>query len=92
MKEVTLPLPMFGFVLVTRAALAAGIGLLIAGRLSPERRRAVGTALVAIGVATTFPAALSVARGIRRAGRSVVYRDERLIGATRFARKGDEVI
>jgi hypothetical protein len=92
MKEVVLPLPMFGFVLVTRAALAAGISLLIAGKLSPERRRAVGKALVAIGAATTFPAAMSVARGIRRRGRSVVYRDERLIGATRYARKGDDVL
>ena len=90
MKQVTLPLPMFGFVLVTRAALAAGVSLLVAPRLSPERRRVIGTTLAAIGAATTVPAAMSVIRGIRRAGRSVVYRDERLIGATRFARKGDD--
>jgi len=90
MKEVVLPLPMFGFVLVTRAALAAGISLLIAGKLSPERRRGVGAALAALGAATTVPAAMSVARGIRKRGRSIVYRDERLIGATRYARRGDD--
>ena len=90
MKQVILPLPMFGFVLVTRAALAAGVSLLVASKLSPERRRVVGTTLAAIGAATTFPAAMSVVRGIRKAGRSVVYRDERLIGATRFPRKGDD--
>ena len=90
MKEVVLPLPMFGFVLVTRAALAAGISLLIAEKLSPDRRRAIGAALAALGAATTVPAAMSVARGVRKSGRSTVYRDERLIGATRFARKGDD--
>jgi len=90
MKQVILPLPMFGFVLVTRAALAAGVSLLVASKLSPERRKVVGGTLAAIGAATTFPAAMSVVRGIRKAGRSVVYRDERLIGATRFPRKGDD--
>lgn len=81
---------MFGFILATRAALAAGVGLLIAGKFSPERRRAVGTTLVAIGVATTVPAGLFIRRGIRRAAGSRVYQDERLIGATRFPRKGDD--
>ena len=90
MKQVTLPLPMFAFVLVTRAALAAGVSLLVASKLSPERRRVVGTTLAAIGAATTFPAVMSVVRGIKKAGRSAVYRDERLIGATRYARKGDD--
>jgi hypothetical protein len=90
MKEVTLPVPMFGFILATRAALAAGVALLVGGRLSPERRRAVGTTLVAIGVATTVPAAMFIRRGFRRGGGSVVHRDKSLIGATRFARKGDD--
>jgi hypothetical protein len=92
MTQVTLPLPMFGFILVTRAALAAGVALLVGGKLSPERRRIVGTTLVALGAATTVPALMSVRRGMKKSHSSVVYRDERLIGATRFARKGDEVI
>jgi hypothetical protein len=83
---------MFGFVLVTRAALAAGVALLVGGKLSPERRRIVGSTLVALGAATTVPAVMSIRRGMSQSHASVVYRDERLIGATRFARKGDDVI
>ena len=90
MKQVILPLPMFGFVLVTRAALAAGVSLLVAGKLSPQRRKVVGTTLAAIGAATTFPALMFVARGVKRGARSIINRDERLIGTTRFARKGDD--
>lgn len=93
MKTVLLDVPMLGFVVVTRAALAAGVGLLAADRLSASRRRAIGLALVAIGAATTIPAAFSVARGFRRAsGRSVVRVDKRLIGVTRYPRKGDDVV
>lgn len=42
-------------VAVTRAALGAGIGLLIADKLSDERRKGAGWALFAVGVITTFP-------------------------------------
>jgi hypothetical protein len=49
---------------------------------------------VAIGAATTIPAAMSVIRSVRRSKRtemsSAVDRDERLVGATRFPRKGDD--
>ena len=92
MRALTLPLPVFGFVISTRAALGVGIGLLMAGRLSAERRRKVGLTLVGIGAATTIPA-LSLIRRSMRAGREAigVGRDPRLIGATRYPRKGDEV-
>jgi hypothetical protein len=94
MKTVILNLPTLGFVIGTRAALAAGIGLLVADRLPARQRRAIGTALVAVGAATTVPAAISVMRSVRRSksGRSgsIVRRDKRLIGATRFPRKGDD--
>ena len=94
MKTVVLDVPDFGFILGTRAALAAGIGLLMGNTLSEERRRIIGGTLLAIGVATTIPAAMSVARGLRRSrqrqpARGIEY-DERLIGATRFPRKGDD--
>ena len=52
--------PLFGFVIGTRAALAFGLGLLLADRIPGPRRRAVGLALVAIGAATTIPAAIAV--------------------------------
>jgi hypothetical protein len=93
MKTVSLPLPRFAFVLGTRAALAAGIGLLAAGKLPTERRRAIGAILVAIGAVTTVPAAMSVIGSIKRArAGSSVHHDERLVGATRFPRKGDDEI
>jgi hypothetical protein len=50
----------FGFVVGTRAALAFGLGLLLADRIPASRRRALGLTLVAIGAATTIPAAISV--------------------------------
>jgi hypothetical protein len=94
MKNLTLEVPTFAFVIATRAALAAGIGLLLSDKLSAARRRVVGGTLVAVGAATTVPAVVSVIRGVRRSRRgaigSAVRRDARLIGATRFPRKGDE--
>ena len=89
MKSVVLSLPTFAFVIGTRAALAAGVGLLLADKLPAARRRSIGAALVAIGAATTVPAALSVGRSIRRS-RAAVHRDRRLVGAFRFPRKGDD--
>lgn len=56
-KRVDLSLPQFGFVVATRAALGAGIGLLAADRLRYRNRHRLGKALLAIGVLTTIPAA-----------------------------------
>jgi hypothetical protein len=95
MKTVALDLPAFAFVVVTRAALAAGIGLLVSGKLTAQQRRTVGAALVGVGAATTIPAVISVLRGIRRfrSQRDMpVERDRRLIGTTRFPRKGDDAV
>jgi hypothetical protein len=91
MQRVVLDLPVLGFVVVTRAALAAGVALLAAGRLSEARRRTIGLALIGIGAATTLPAVISVVRGSRgaRAGSSVRV-DKRLIGVARYPRKGDD--
>ena len=41
----------------TRGMLGAGIGLLVASRLSDEQRRAVGRVLVLVGAITTIPLA-----------------------------------
>jgi multisubunit Na+/H+ antiporter MnhB subunit len=94
MNTLLLDVPDFGFIVGTRVALAAGIGLLAANNLPEERRRAIGTALVAVGVITTIPAVMSVMRGLRRSRRAGAETgigfDERLIGATRFPRKGDD--
>ncbi len=92
MRTVTLALPTFAFIMTTRAALAAGVALLVADRVPAARRRALGTVLVAVGAATTVPALLLARRSLRRSGRSTVDSDPRLIGATRFPRKGDDIL
>ncbi|MEO8081159.1 MAG: hypothetical protein ABI641_11555 [Caldimonas sp.] len=55
-----LPLPQLALLVGTRGLLGAGLGLLLAERVNADQRRAVGWALVAIGVATTVPLALMV--------------------------------
>ena len=84
-----------GFIVGTRAALAAGIALLAGTSLSEEQRRILGTILLGVGLAITVPAIKAVMRGRRpsqRSGRfdNGVEYDSRLIGATRFPRKGDD--
>jgi hypothetical protein len=97
-KRVNLALPTFAFILVTRAALAGGVGLLVSSRLSRRRRQAIGATLIAIGAVTTIPAALALVRGAARSRQpsSVpplepgVHRDESLRGITRFPRTADD--
>ena len=62
----------FGLAVATRAALGAGIGLLVAERMSVERRRAVGIALVAIGAATTIPVVKAILRGADEASTAAI--------------------
>jgi len=93
MRTITLPLPVFGFVVATRAALAAGLGLLLADKLSAERRRTVGLTLVALGAVTTVPAARWVSRSFRGLRPMThVESDPRLIGTRRYPRRGDEML
>ncbi len=65
MKQLVLNLPIFGLAVATRAALGAGIGLLLAARMPAERRQMLGLALVAVGAATTIPVVRAVLRGTR---------------------------
>ncbi len=60
MRDKTLTFPELMFIVGTRAALAAGVALLVAGRLSDKQRRTIGTTLVAIGAVTTVPALMAV--------------------------------
>jgi uncharacterized membrane protein YfcA len=48
-------LPQLGLIASTRAMAGAGLGLLLADRLSDEQRRAVGWTLLAVGALTTIP-------------------------------------
>lgn len=93
MKSLTLNVPSLAFIVATRAALAAGAGLLLSSTLSPRQRRSLGAALVGVGAATTVPAVWSVLRGLARFrsdSAARVERDARLVGSTRFARKADD--
>jgi hypothetical protein len=45
---------------MTRGMLGAGIGLLVAGKLSTEQRLAIGRTLTVIGAVTTLPLAWRV--------------------------------
>jgi len=65
MRRTTLPLPVVGLIAATRGLLGAGIGLLFAERLTPERRAKVGRILLGIGVASTIPLAATVIRNRR---------------------------
>lgn len=57
-RELTIP----EIVLIggTRAALGAGLALLLSDRLSREQRRAVGLTLFLVGAISTIPLALNV--------------------------------
>src|SRR5262245_41541678 len=91
MRLITLPLRAVFFVIATRAALAAGVGLLLAERIPTDRRRRIATALIAFGAITTIPAARLASRAIKRpAAMSAIHSDPKLVGATRFPRKGDD--
>jgi hypothetical protein len=51
----TLTLPELGMIAGTRAALGAGIALLLGERLERKPRRAVGWTLLTVGALTTLP-------------------------------------
>lgn len=50
----------------TRVAFGVGIGLLLAGRLSNDQRKAAGFALALVGGLTTIPLAMNVLGNERR--------------------------
>ena len=60
MKHVPLTVPELVLIAGTRAALGAGIALLLAERLDGKQRRAVGWTLLSVGVISTAPLALNV--------------------------------
>jgi len=65
MKSLELDLPTFAFVVATRAAIGAGIALLVSSRIPEERRRTAGLILLSIGAASTVPAIAAIRRGLR---------------------------
>ncbi len=62
MSERAFTIPEIMLVAGTRAALGAGLGLLIAGKLSSDVRTGAGWALLAVGALTTIPLVVDVVR------------------------------
>ena len=60
MRETQVTLPELALIAGTRAALGAGLGLLLADRLPDGQRRAVGWTLLLIGAVSTVPLAIEV--------------------------------
>ena len=55
MQERALTIPEIMLIAGTRVALGAGVGLLIAGKLSRDARKGAGIALLAVGGVSTIP-------------------------------------
>lgn len=60
MRKSVLTIPEIGLIGITRAALGAGLALLLGEKLDPRERRAVGWSLFLIGALTTVPLVLDV--------------------------------
>ena len=55
MKKKLLSMPEIGLIAGTRVALGAGIGFLLADRLTRDQRRGAGWALLGVGVLSSIP-------------------------------------
>jgi hypothetical protein len=60
MRSTELTLPELALIAGTRGMLGAGVALLVADKLTPETRLAVGRTLVLIGLVSTLPLAMLV--------------------------------
>lgn len=69
MREKLLTISEIMLIAGTRAALGAGVGLLIAGMISDDARKGAGKALVAVGVLSTIPIAMGILGKGENAGR-----------------------
>jgi len=65
MKETSLTLPRLIAIAATRGMLGAGIGLLLADKISHARRIPIAVMLVSIGLASTIPLAFPLVKKLR---------------------------
>jgi hypothetical protein len=61
-KRVELPGPEIGILAATRAMLGAGVGLLVADKLSERHRKVIGRTLFLIGALSTIPLVKDIVR------------------------------
>ena len=62
MNPRTISIPTLALIGSTRGMLGAGLGLLLANRLSDVQRRRVGRSLLAVGLLSTIPLAMHILR------------------------------
>jgi len=60
MRERTLTIPEIAMIAGTRAAFGAGLGLLLAEKLSPDTRKGAACALLIVGALSTIPIVLGI--------------------------------
>ena len=60
MKTAQITVAEIGLIAVTRALLGAGVGLLLADRLSARQRQAIGGTLLLVGILSTVPLIVDV--------------------------------
>jgi hypothetical protein len=65
MREVQVTLPELALLVGTRAAIGAGLGLLLADLLPKSERKAIGWTLLLVGAFTTVPLAFDVFAKVR---------------------------
>jgi putative Ca2+/H+ antiporter (TMEM165/GDT1 family) len=61
-KRVELPGPEIGILAATRAMLGAGVGLMVADKLSERHRKVIGRTLFLIGALSTIPLVKDIVR------------------------------
>jgi len=69
MKTYPVTLPEMAIVALTRGMAGAGLGLLVAGSMQRETRRALGWTLFALGAASTVPILFALLGNRNPAGR-----------------------
>jgi multisubunit Na+/H+ antiporter MnhG subunit len=70
MRPLSLTVPELALIAGTRAALGAGVAMLVSDRLNPEQRRAIGWTLLAVGVISTAPIAAEIIARVRSRSRT----------------------
>lgn len=79
MREARVTLPELALVAITRAAGGAGLGLLLANRLSADSRKALGWGLLLLGAVTTIPLAFEVLGKRRPAADEEVWEESEVV-------------
>jgi hypothetical protein len=77
MSERSFTIPEIILIAGTRVALGAGLGLLLAGKLSRDARKGAGWALLAVGALTTIPLAVAVVSKPHPAEKRAAWRRDR---------------